>query len=157
MPDGDLSAADEFFPEEDQFEHLLKAGYILVTLYPDGSGAPGRAVVVRTAEDVEQHVVTSPSYLRVTVRNVPGDKKTLRDALKKAEQEIEKVEKARKEVEEKQKKATEEAAKKEKEPATQPAPDGDAGKTPATQPTTQPAGPQFELPKIDRPTRCLSI
>ncbi len=139
---GNLSVADEYYPPPGVYDELLDAGYTALALMPDGSGIPGRAIVVRTVGLEEQRMLLSPAYLRVT-----ADKRTLRGALEKAQKEIEKVEKARKEFEKKQQKLKQEQKKKaeqqkkqrkgeKKEPATKP----------ATQPTTQPA---FKPPPID--------
>lgn len=146
---GDLSAASEYFPEEGQFQDLLEAGYTLVTLFPAGTGAPGRSVVLRTAGPDDARTVASPSYLRVTFHSVPRDKKTLRGALEKARQEIEKVDKARKEFEEKQK-AAQAKEQQEKESSSQPARQEGGSTPPATQPAaSQPAKPEFKPPEID--------
>lgn len=140
---GDWTVADEYYPPPDVYEDVLDAGYTAIALVPAGEGIPGRALVVRTAGPAEQRTLQSPAYLRVT-----PDKKTLRGALEKAQQEIEKVENARQEFDKKQeeqKKQAEAARKAEAEskpataPVTQPAPA-------ATQPTTQPA---FQAPPID--------
>lgn len=129
---GDLTVADEYFPDESLNEELLDFGYTALGLYAGGRGVTGRGLVVRTGGDESLRVLLSPAHLWVTF-----DKKTFRAALKKAQAEIDKVEKARKEFEEKQKKAKQ-AGK--KPPATQPA------TQPTTQPTTQPV---FTPPKID--------
>lgn len=129
---GDLTVADEYFPDESLNEELLDFGYTTLGLYAGGRGVTGRGLVVRTGGDESLRVLLSPAHLWVTF-----DKKTFRAALKKAQAEIDKVEKARKKFEEKQKKAKQ-ASKKpsETQPATQP----------TTQPTTQPV---FTPPKID--------
>lgn len=137
---GDLTVADEYFPDESLNEELLDFGYTTLGLYAGGRGVTGRGLVVRTGGDESLRVLLSPAHLWVTF-----DKKTFRAALKKAKAEIDKVEKARKEFEEKQKKAKQ-AGK--KPPATQPA--SGKGAAPATQPTTQPTTqPAFTPPKID--------
>lgn len=150
---GDLTVADEFHPTERQFEDLLEAGFTAVALAPPGRDIPGRALVVRTAGDESVRELVSPAYLKIAAR-----KKVLRDALKKAEAEIEKVEKARKAHKEKLKKQAQDAKKKqeaEKKKADEkkPAEGGDkkdAKKPPASQPTTKPTSqPAFEPPKID--------
>jgi cytosine/adenosine deaminase-related metal-dependent hydrolase len=126
---GHLSVADEYVPAEIDYDDLLDAGYTALGLYPLGNGIPGRAIVVRIAGKPEDRVLLSPAYLEVS-----NNKKVFKDALQKAKQEIEKVEKARKEFEEKQKQAA----------ASQPA--GPPVSQPATQPASQPA---FKPPEID--------
>jgi hypothetical protein len=140
---GNLSVADEYFPPPGTYDDLLDAGYTTLALIPDGSGIPGRALVVRTAGPESQRTLLSPAYLRVT-----NDKRTFRGALEKARKEIEKVEKARKEFEKKQaelKKKQEQEKK--KEPEKKEKPDQKGSETqPATQPAKQPA---FKPPPID--------
>lgn len=109
---GDLSVAQEIYLQEIDFEPFLKAGFTLACYYANGTGIPGPGVVYRVAGDASNREV-GEGYQRITMVSPGRDKKTLRDAVKKAEQEIEKVEKARKEWEEKQKKAEAEKAKKE--------------------------------------------
>ena len=139
---GDLSVADEYFPSPDEYDDLLDAGYTTLGLAPAGTGIPGRAIVVRTGGPREQRVLQSPAYLRVT-----ADKKTFREALERAQQEIDKVAKARQEFDKKQEEQQKAAAAK-PPPATQTAP--------ATQPTTQPATqPAFEPPPIAPPLQAL--
>ncbi len=144
---GDLAVADEYVPDEETLRLLREAGFTAVAFYPDGAGVPGRAMVTRTGGPEESRTLLSPGYLWVT-----NDKKTFRDALKKAQEEIEKVEKARKDFEEKQAKEKQQAEQQKKQgeqtgkPAEQEAPKPAPATQPATQPTTQPA---FEPPKID--------
>ncbi len=144
---GDLLAADEYHPRAGQFDDLLDAGVTTIGLLPTGAGIPGRAAIMQTAGDEDERFLQREGYLYVT-----SSKSELREALKKAKAEIEKVEKARKEFDEKQKaeaaKAKQEAARKEAEkkdgqPEARPAP----ASQPTSQPTTQPA--KFEPPKID--------
>ncbi|MGD8451120.1 MAG: amidohydrolase family protein [Phycisphaerae bacterium] len=138
---GDLTAAAEFYPRPDMFLDLLKTGYTSVALIPAGSGIPGRAMVVHTGGSDEQRTVASPSYLWITT-----GKSGLRSALKHAQDEIDKVEKAREEFE---KKRAEEQQKQEP-PKDQDKPAAADTPPPTTQPTTQPAEPpKFEPPPID--------
>ena len=148
---GDLTVAAERFAAEDEFEELLAQGYAAVALYPAGTGAPGRALLLKTGGPLAKRVLKDPSYLRITLNQLPGDKRTLRGAFEKAKQEIEKRDKARKEFDEQQKQAEEQAEKQQEKP-----PAGDekyekTGDKPAeTQPAaTQPAKPEFKPPPID--------
>jgi hypothetical protein len=129
---GDWSAASEDFIPSVASEDVLDAGYTALALVPAGVGIPGRAIVVRTAGPAEQRVLLSAAYLRVT-----PDKRVFRGALEKAQQEIEKIDKARQEFEKKQK---------EQKPPTQPA------SQPGSQPASQPA---FQPPAIDPPHQVL--
>ncbi len=133
---GNWSVADEYFPSPGQYDDVLEAGYTVLGLVPAGSGIPGRAMVVRTAGPDDRRVLLSPAYLRVT-----PDKRVFRGALERAQQEIEKVEKARQEFEKKQEQERKAQAEK---PAPPP------GTQPATQPVAQPATqPAFQPPPID--------
>jgi hypothetical protein len=131
---GNWSVADEFFPREDTFDDLLDAGFTAVALVPDGSGIPGRALIVRTGGPLDQRILKSPAFVLLN-----GDKKTIREALERAEKEIEKVTKAREKFEEEQKKA--------------PPPHPPASQPPGTQPaatSSAPASaPVFKPPPID--------
>ncbi|HPM23444.1 MAG TPA: amidohydrolase family protein [Phycisphaerae bacterium] len=131
---GNWTVADEYFPAPDAYDELLDAGYTTLALVPGGGGIPGRAIVVHTAGAQEQRVLQAPAYLRVT-----PDKRVLRGALERAQQEIEKVEKAKQEFEKKQ-----EQERRAAPPASQPA--SQPGSQPTSVPATQPA---FQPPPID--------
>lgn len=100
-----LKAADEVYPELIDFEELLRHGYTGMTFVPSGTGIPGRAAVYRTAGPDEHRVLRETAYLRITMSNPARDKGTLRTALRNAQREIDKVEKAREEWEKKQEEA----------------------------------------------------
>jgi len=137
---GNLTVADEYYPPPGVYDELLDAGYTAIALVPDGTDIPGRALVVRTGGCKEHRTLVSPAYLRVAAK-----KSMFREALEKAQKEIEKVEKARKEFEKKQAEQKKKRQQnKEKPPATQPV--TQPATQPATQPTTQPA---FKPPPID--------
>lgn len=142
---GNWSAAEECYLDEMDFAPFYKAGFTAVGIYPDGTGIPGRAAVYRTAGDTAKRDL-GLGYVRVTMSPPERDKTVLRGAIKKAEQEIEKVEKARKDWEEKQKKAKEEAAKKSKEEAAQKKTPTDEKKD-ADAPTKEGSGAEQEDPK----------
>ena len=127
---GNWSVADEYFPSAEVYDDILDAGYTALALVPAGVGIPGRAIVVRTAGPANQRTLVSPAYLRVT-----PDKRVFRGALERAQQEIEKVPKAREEFEKKA-----QTQKAPTQPASQPATQA------ASQPATQPA---FQPPPID--------
>lgn len=126
---GDLTVDPELCRRDRMFDELLDAGYTAIALHPDGEGIPGRAAVVRTAGKPDELTLLSPSYLWV-----PAGKAALRDAFKRAKEELAKVEKAMKDAEEK--------AKATSQPATQPG----ASQPAATQAATQPAA---KLPSVD--------
>lgn len=139
---GDFSVAAEYFPLPEVNIELLRAGYTTVALVPGGEDIPGRAIVVRTGGPPEARTLRSPSYLRVA-----PDKKVLREALERAEKEIEKQKKAREDFDKKQ----EERRKKEAE-ASKAAPQTQPATQPGQPPTTQPEAakePVFEPPPID--------
>lgn len=125
---GHLAVADEYFPRASEYDELIETGYTALGLFPGGSGIPGRALVVRTGGPVEKRTLLSPAYLRIA-----GDAKVLREALRRAEAEIEKADKARKEFDDKQKA---EAARATSQPAS--APTSHPSSQPASQPTFQP-------------------
>lgn len=108
---GDQTAESEVYIDRVGFDELREAGFTTACFVPAGKGIPGRASVYRTGGDEDTRLVKGAGYLHVNATK----KSVLRDALKKAKAEIEKVEKARKEWEEKQKKKKEEAKKKEKD------------------------------------------
>lgn len=128
---GNLLLADEYFPPADVYRDLLEAGYTALALTPDGSGVPGRGMVVRTGGAAEARVLERDAFVWMT-----PEIGVLRGAVRKAREEIDKVEKARKEFEEKQKQAA----------ATQPAVTAPASTQPASGPVSQPA---FKPPDID--------
>ncbi len=111
---GDQNAADDVFLDLLPFDDLVQAGYTTVCFYPAGRGISGLACAYKTAGPSAQRRLGPSTYLEVaTTFNASGKGKSLlRNALKKAKDEIEKVEKARKEWEEKREKAKEEAEKK---------------------------------------------
>jgi len=101
---GDRTASEEVYVDTIPFDELVQAGFTTVSFVPTGSDIPGMASVYRTAAvDGDEQLVDKAAYLDVNT-----DKPSvLRDALKKAKDEIEKVEKARKEWEAEQKKKAE--------------------------------------------------
>jgi hypothetical protein len=112
----DLSVVGELYPQDHDFRSVLEAGFTTLGLYPDGAGFPGQAVAVRPVNGgVEAMKPEEGRYVRVTLLNPSSDKKAFMDAFKRAKQEIDKVDKARKAWEEKKKKEAEEAQKKAEE------------------------------------------
>ena len=107
---GDQKAADEVYLSEIDFRDLLAAGYTAVAFAPAGTGITGVASVYRTAGPDDTRVVAESAYLSAAVNWSAKGKKTLRGALKKAEEEIEKVKKAREEWDKKQAEKKKEAA-----------------------------------------------
>ncbi len=152
---GDLKTADEIYLDEMDLESFLRAGYTAVNIYPAGTGITGVSSVYRTAGPAGQRAVTPGGYLRTTMISLPRDKQTLRDALKKAKAEIDKVEKARQDWEAKRKEAeAKKAAEGAKPPEQQPPSPSPAPPTPPTpgpqpSPTPPKSGPQ--LPAADKP------
>lgn len=141
-----LAVADEYIPQDGDFDELIKSGYTMAAFVPPGAGFPGRAAVLHTAGPLDKRVVTDKSYVKIL-----SDKATLRSAFDKAHQEIEKVDKAKKDYDEKQKQA---AAQKppQSAPASQPAstPVSQPGSQPASQPASVPTSqPAFQAPPID--------
>lgn len=136
---GDQSAADEIYLDRIAFDEFREAGFTTVCFVPSGRGIPGRASVYRTGGDEDSRLIADAGYLHVN-----ADKKSvLRDALKKAKEEIEKVEKARKEWDEKQKKKLAEPEKKPSEDSKEEEGDdenGDGDPEPKPNPKPDPDG-----------------
>ncbi len=124
---GDQSAESEIYLVEQDFEEFLRAGFTSVGFVPDGEGIVGVASAYRTAGDDDVRLLKADAYVYAVPNWRAQGKKSLRGAFKKAQEEIDKVENARKEWEEKKKQA-EEAKKKQEEDAPEDKPeegDGD--------------------------------
>ncbi len=144
---GNLKVADEVNLSEVDFEPFVKNGFTAAVWMPMGTGLPGMPAIYRTGGPADEQVIDAPGYVRFTMNSQPRDKQGLRDALKKAKTEIEKVEKAKKDLEEKKKK-DEEAAKKaaeEKKDAPAPAP------TPGPAPNPVQGPPPLPTPPVPTP------
>lgn len=157
---GNYTGADHVILSEIDFEPLVSNGYTAVAWCPPGGGIPGVASVYRTAGADDLRVLDAQNYLLVWMTDPSGDKGTLRGALKQAQAEIDKVEKARKDWEEKQKKEAEEAKKKaeeaggeKKEGPPAPAEPKPAEAKPVeggkSEPPNEEKPKEFEPPKID--------
>ena len=137
-----LTVASELYPTDDTFKQHLEAGFTTVGLFPLGNGFPGQASAVRpipgTREDV---VLEEAAYVRIPFGRPSSEKRGVRNALKQAQAEIDKIEKARKAWEEKQQKAKAEAEAKKKAEEAKKAPAPEEKKP-------QPKGAQ-EPPKQD--------
>jgi len=112
---GDKMASSEIYLKWMDFSDLLHSGYTTACYIPPGKDITGMASVYHTAGPDDTRLIKENAYLNVVTSWLSSDKKTIRNALKKAKEEIEKVEKARKEWEEKQKKKKEEGEKKTEE------------------------------------------
>lgn len=112
---GDKNASSEIYLSWMDFSDLVHTGYTTVCFIPPGKDITGMASVYHTAGPDDTKLLKEDAYLNVVSRWLSNDKKTIRNALKKAKEEIEKVEKARKEWEEKQKKKKEEGENKKEE------------------------------------------
>ncbi len=144
---GDQTAAAEVYLDTIPFDDLIEAGFTTACFVPSGRGITGMASAYLTAGAPDTRLLDATAYLDVEDTN----KKTLRDALKKAQAEIDKVEKARKEWDEKQKKKKAEAEARKKE-AEQP-----DEETPEEQPEDQPTPPTPDKaprdPEQDEPNK----
>lgn len=166
---GDRAAALEVYLDRIDFPELLEAGYTTICYVPDGDGIPGMASIYKTAGPDDKRLVAERAFLWLNPNFRAGGKGELRNAFKKAKEEIEKVEKAKKEWEEKQKakKGEEEKKKKEQEekpeeggggksppaddppqPTPEPKPEGEGDKKEPTE-EKKPEEEKFEPPKID--------
>jgi hypothetical protein len=91
-----VSALAELYPDNDEYDQLLEAGFTTLGLYPAGRGVPGRAIVVRPGPDTaEEMLLAREAYLKVFFRSDARSKKMLRDAFSKVDEYIEKEKKAR--------------------------------------------------------------
>lgn len=142
---GNYKGADDAMLDEIDFEPLLSNGYAAVAWCPPGGGIPGVASIYRTAGPEEDRVLDAENYLLVWMTNPSSDKGVWRGAIKKAQAEIDKVEKARKDWDEKQKKEAEEAKKK----AEQDKANGKEGEQKPAEP--KPADGKGEAPKEEKP------
>lgn len=152
-----LTAKAEWIPAAARLDDFIAAGFTSIAVVPDGAGFPGRATVRRTAGPADLRELRDPAYVRVA-----ADRNDIRNAFKKADEEIEKVRKAVEAHEKKQKEAAEKAKEQQgggagdKPPQDKPKEDGKQGgkddQTPASQPASQPA---FEPPPIPPPYRPL--
>ncbi|MGE3109410.1 MAG: amidohydrolase family protein [Phycisphaerales bacterium] len=141
---GNFKVESEVRPSKIDFDTFIRNGFTAAVWIPNGSGMPGLPAIFRTGGSADEQVIDGPGYLRFTMNSQPRDKQSLRDALKKARSEIEKVEKAKKELEAKkkeaeEKKAAEEKEKKEGTPAPGPQPAPPPAPTPGPPPLPQPS------------------
>lgn len=136
----DLSAKDELLPQPGRFEGALEGGFVALGVVPAGTGVPGQAVVVRPLDDAP---ALGPGYVRARLVDLPGEKRTLRDAFRAAQAAIDKEDKAREEWEKKQK-AAQQAAQQQTAQAQQQQPAQGQPPRPAQGPQQPP--PQGQQP-----------
>lgn len=157
---GDWNASSEVYLSQMDFDDLLAAGYTSVCFMPDGRDVAGVASVYRTAGADEVRKLSENAYLRISPEWGAKGKESLRGALKKAKEEIEKVEKARQEWEKKQKEKAEKEKAKEGEEEKEEEKKEKSESEPAAEPTAKlppdqlPAAEEkkeekFEPPAID--------
>ncbi|TVQ61666.1 MAG: hypothetical protein EA378_07935 [Phycisphaerales bacterium] len=91
----DKLAASDVYADRIDFEPWLRAGFTAVAFIPPGDGISGRASLFRTAGPREDQVLRRRGYVRVSLTDLPGDKRTLTTAITRARAEIKKVEDAR--------------------------------------------------------------
>ncbi|MEZ6197367.1 MAG: amidohydrolase family protein [Planctomycetota bacterium] len=130
--------------EPDDLEAIASTGYTTLGVVPNGSGLPGRSLVMRTgARDTAGLVVSEEGPVFMTFNTPNQDKGRVLQAFKAAQGELDKVEKARKDFEAKknQKPATPPA------PAPNPAPNPNPNPNPNPQPTPTPAPAPKEDPQ----------
>jgi hypothetical protein len=110
-------ASEEVLLEEIDFEPLHEAGFTAVAFLPTGSGLTGQSSLYRTGGPESERLLDDAVHVIVPFTSPARDKVALRNALKKAQAEIDKVEKARAEWEKKQEeeKKKKEAEEKKKE------------------------------------------
>jgi hypothetical protein len=148
-----LKAADEVLVDELDWEPFLEAGYTAVCFAPTGAGISGQSSLLRTAGPEDQRVLDDAVHIRVPF-DAPGrDKPALRNALKKAQAEIDKVEKARADWEKKQEEAKKKAEEEQKKQEQQKKKEGEkkeGGGEPAKEnEKEEEKAPEFKPPPID--------
>ncbi|GMU36865.1 MAG: amidohydrolase family protein [Planctomycetia bacterium] len=148
---GDLKALDEVVLSQIEFEELLEAGFTAVCYTPFGDGIAGVAGVLRTGGAESARRVKDAAYLRVDMTDPASDKGTLRNALKKAQEEIDKVEKARQEWEKKQKEKAEAEKKQQEEQQKKEGEEPKPGDKPAPSPPKPEEKPQPPKPSPPKP------
>ncbi len=100
-----LSARTDIDPRADIWAELLELGVTTVALYPDGTGVPGQAVIVRPrGESVEEMLLAETGYLKIHLQATASSKKMLREAFEKVDEYEEKVAKEREKWEKEQEK-----------------------------------------------------
>lgn len=105
------NTGDEIFYRDGDLEPALESGFVVLGLYPAGSGVPGSAVAVRPLDGTRAEILLpGAGYLRVLMASMPTDKRTLAGTLKAAKAAIAREEKARKSFEDKKKKKAAAAA-----------------------------------------------
>ncbi len=108
-----MKVADDFDPDKETLDDVLKAGFTTLGFRPRGSGIPGTAMAARPVPDCgSDSVLNRAAFVFMEADSPSRDKRLLKSAFDTAKKEIEKQEKAKKEWDEKQKKAAEEAKKK---------------------------------------------
>lgn len=148
---GDLKSLDEIVLSQIEFEELLEAGFTAVCYTPFGDGIAGVAGVLRTGGPESARRVKDAAYLRVDMTDPASDKGTLRNALKKAQEEIDKVEKARQEWEKKQKEKAEAEKKQQEEQQKKEGEEPKPGDKPAPSPPKPEEKPQPPKPSPPKP------
>jgi hypothetical protein len=145
---GNSKVIDDVILSDLELEPFLKNGFTEVVWIPAGTGMPGLPAILRTGGSAEEQVIGEGGYLRFTMNSQPRDKQALRESLKKAKSEIEKVDKAKQDWEAKKKEAEAKKAAEAAKPAEgtpAPAPGGPTPvpntPTPSPQPTPPPPGP----------------
>ena len=103
--DPQLSPEIEIDPRNDAWKELLELGVTTVGVYPDGTGIPGQAIVLRTRGDtLEEMLVHKPAYLSIHLQANSSSKNMLREAFSKVDEYEEKVAKEREKWEKEQEK-----------------------------------------------------
>ncbi|HEX6881891.1 MAG TPA: amidohydrolase family protein [Planctomycetota bacterium] len=107
-------------PRHEAWEELLELGITTVGFYPDGSGIPGQALVLRPhGETLAEMLVSDSAYLKIQLQASASSKKAVREAFAKVDEYLEKVAKERekweKDQEKKKKSSSKTSSKKEEE------------------------------------------
>lgn len=157
---GDYRASAEMEFSQIDFDPFISNGFTSVAIYPPGLQVPGIASVYRTGGPEADRLLPVPGYVRMTMNSHPRDKGTLREVIKKARAEIEKVDKAKQEWEAKKKEADAKKAAEAAKPAEpakeppkpdQPGPPAPPSPNPPPNPGPTPPAPQPPAPQTPPP------
>jgi len=96
------AAADEIELSLIDFEPLLSQGFVSAAFVPTGNNMPGTASVYRLGGPDGPELLNRAAYVPISMTNPGSDKNQLRTAIRQAEGEIEKANKAKEDFEKKQ-------------------------------------------------------
>lgn len=115
--DPQLTPEIEIDPRSDAWEELLELGVTTLGVYPEGTGIPGQAIVLRPrGKTLDEMIVEKPAYLVIHLQSNASSKNMLREAFEKVDEYEEKVAKEREKWEKEQEKKKSKSKSKKEEP-----------------------------------------